>query len=299
MRLFTVLWFMLFLLTGVLKAQDYLEKLLLLESKPSKDPVKATFKSTRVINGHSVETMAAKHLDFRISHRFGEIKDVDNFFGLDMAKIRLGLEYGITDRLMIGIGRSSHRKELDGFIKYKALQQNEDGSMPVSVVLLGASTLRTEERRFSNPNFDWQLENGMAYISQVLIARKFSSSFSLQLSPTVVHRNVVLRKDDQNMVLACGIGGRYKLTKRVSFNAEYFYQLPGENAKRYTNALSFGFDIETGGHVFQLHLTNSPNMNERGFITENTGTWGDGNIFYGFNISRTFSFDNQAKGKTW
>ncbi len=299
MRNFLMLTASFLLISGMAKAQDDLDKILAEDSKPSKDAVKATFKSTRVINGHSVETMAAKHLDFRISHRFGEITDVDNFFGLDMAKIRLGLEYGITDRLMVGIGRSSHRKELDGFVKYKALQQTEDGSMPVSVVLLGASTLRTEEREFANPNYQWKLENGMAYISQALIARKFSTNLSLQISPTIVHRNVVTFKSDQNTVLACGFSGRYKVSKRVSVNAEYFYQLPGENAKIYYDALSLGVDIETGGHVFQLHLTNSPSMNERGFIAENTGSWGHGNIYYGFNISRTFSFDTQRGGKSW
>lgn len=292
MKFFTLSSVFIFFSLG-LYAQDGLEQLLLLEAKPSKDPVRATFKSTRVINGHSVETMAAKHLDFRISHRFGEITDVDNFFGLDIAKIRLGLEYGITDNLMVGVGRSNLHKEIDGFVKYKLLKQNEDNSSPVSLVFLGASSLRTEEREFSDPKFNWALENGLSYTSQLLIARKFSERVSLQLSPTVVHRNVVVRKSDQNTVLACGIGGRVKLTKRISLNGEYFYQLPGANADRFHNALSIGFDIETGGHVFQLHFTNSQYMNERGFITETIGSWGHGDIFYGFNISRTFSFDTR------
>jgi hypothetical protein len=123
----------------------------------------------------------------------------------------------------------------------------------------------------------------------MIIARKFSDKLSLQLSPTMIHRNLVLTTEDENDVYAIGTAGRYKLTKRTALNAEYFYVLPGETADNFYNSLSVGFDIETGGHVFQLHLTNSQGMIEKFFIPANAGRWSKGDIYFGFNISRVFS----------
>ena len=267
--------------------------------KPSKSFATATFKSTRIINGHSNETMAKNHLDFRISHRFGKVNDgAYNFFGLDQASMRIGLEYGLTDKLMVGLGRSTSQKTFDSFVKYKILRQAKGPlSSPISLTALGAwdaiSLSTSPQFRFYNNQERW------TYTSQLLIARKFNERISLQLSPTYVHRNKVEASTDPNDIFLLGIGGRTKITKRTTFNAEYFYRLPLSlesglvpNPNNY-NSLSIGFDIETGGHVFQLHFTNSLGMVERQFLTQTAGQWTKGDIHYGFNISRTFSFDKK------
>ena len=250
---------------------------------------KATFKTSRIINGHSIENAAAGVLDFRISHRFNTIENgVYDIFGLDGATLRLGFEYGINDRLMAGVGRSTYQKTYDGFLKYKILrQQTGKKNMPLSLSLFSSTTVSTLKWQY--PDRKNYFTSRLAFCHQLLIARKFSSSTSIQLTPTVVHYNLVEKKEYKNDVFAIGIGGRQKLNKRVSINAEYFYVLPNQINKENTNSLSFGFDIETGGHVFQLHFTNATAMIERGFIGETTGKWLDGAIRFGFNLSRVFT----------
>jgi Membrane bound beta barrel domain (DUF5777) len=263
---------------------------------PADDVTRATFKSTRIVTAHSVETVAKKHLEFRISHRFGKINSgAYELWGLDQASIRLGFEYGVTDRFTVGLGRSSHQKVFDGFAKYKLIQQQTGTrNIPVTVTLLGTSTIQTLK---VNENIypDYPFTNRITYTAQVLVARKFSDRFSAQLSPTLVHRNALFEGQGNYQLMACGVGGRLKISKRTSFNAEYFYTLPDQLPSPYTNMLSLGFDIETGGHVFQLHCTNSQSMIEKGFVGETTGQWGKGDIFYGFNISRMFSFNKKEK----
>jgi hypothetical protein len=255
----------------------------------------ATFKATRVINGHSVELVPRKELLFLISHRFGMVNSgAYNFFGLDNATIRLALEYGLTDRLNVGLGRSSLQKTFDGYLKYKLLgQQGYGWTRPVTVTAFASTAIKT--LAFANPERDNQFSSRLAFTYQLLLARKFNERFSFQLSPTLVHRNLVATVRDDNNVLALGAGSRFKLTKRTSFNAEYYYLLPGPTADDLRNVLSLGFDIETGGHVFQLHLTNAQGMIEKFFIPETIGNWGKGDIFFGFNISRVFDFNKDPK----
>ncbi|WP_435356031.1 DUF5777 family beta-barrel protein [Emticicia sp. SJ17W-69] len=312
-----IFFFILFLTTIKVSAQDDPMDILNNNTKPTTTVATATFKSTRVINGQSVETIAKKHLDFRISHRFGALNTgAYNYFGLDQATMRMGFEYGITNDLMIGIGRSSTQKTFDYFGKYKLLKQSSGAkTMPVSVTLfasLAAVSLSSNaENSASSPLFDNNIER-WTYCSQLLIARKFSDDFSLQISPTYLHRNKVFRINssdgseilEPNDIFAIGLGGRYKINKRTSINAEYFYRLPSLNSQyalnaNYHNSLSVGVDIETGGHVFQLHFTNSLGMIEKQFIAENTEKWTNGGIHWGFNLSRTFSFDREKKKKTW
>ncbi len=259
-------------------------------------PVAATFKSTRIINGHSVETMKRNHLDFRISHRFGRLNSgAYELFGLDQAEIRLGFEYGITDNLMVGIGRSSTQKAYDFFGKYKLLKQTTGGTrqVPVSVTLFGSTVARTQ--RSFVPGDVWTAQEKLSYTGQILIARKFSERLSLQLSPTYLYRNRPELDGDQQVLLALGIGGRLKVSRRVSINGEYFYAFRENDNLPYYNSLAVGVDIETGGHVFQLHFTNSLGMIEKQFIGETTGSWGKGDIHYGFNISRTFSLNKKKQ----
>lgn len=280
----------LFLFHATRAQQDTTDLLSLLgEEEQTTDYTIATFKSTRVINMHSVENVAAGHLDFRISHRFGTINSgAQNLWGLDQAYMRLGFEYGITDHLMAGFGRSNVNKEIDGFVKYKIFRQSSGlKNFPVTISWFSSAVLRTTP--YDNTDRTNYFTSRMYYCHQLLIARKFNDALSVQVAPTLVHRNLIPDSTVKNDVYALGLGGRYKITTRTSFNAEWVYVPDGQIASMYKNSLSLGFDIETGGHVFQLHFTNSKPMNEKGFITETTGSWKEGDIQFGFNVSRIFS----------
>jgi len=208
--------------------------------------------------------------------------------------MRLALEYGITDNLNVGFGRSSYEKTFDGFLKYRFLRQQDGGwQRPVSAVLFGSAALNS--LRPSDPERNVMFKSRLTYTTQLLIARKFNQNLSVQVTPTWIHRNLVPTRRDETDVYAIGLAGRHKITKRTSFNAEYFYLLPGYTADTYTNALSLSFDIETGGHVFQLLFSNSIGMIEKNLIAGNTGTWKNGDIYFGFNISRVFDLDRSRK----
>jgi hypothetical protein len=249
----------------------------------------ATFKTTRLINGHSIENVGKGVMDVKISHRFGQLNNgAYELFGLDNASMRMGVDYGITHYLMVGIGRSTFQKTFDAFFKIKLLRQSTGKiKMPFTVSYVPTIALRT--LKWEDPNRKNYFSSRLSYTHQLLIARKFSENTSLQLMPTYIHRNLAVLATDPNDLLAIGIGGRQKLSKRISLTMEYYYQIPGFKIEGTSNALSAGFDIETGGHVFQLHFTNSRAMTEKNFITETTGKWGKGDIFFGFNISRVFT----------
>lgn len=277
-------------LSGTAFSQDDL--LAELKSEADTDPgyTEATFKSTRVINSHSSETLAEGSLDFRISHRFGKLNSgAYNFWGLDEATIRLALEYGITDRFTVGLGRSSFEKTYDGYVKYKLLRQrkNNASSFPVSITWFSNAAYNTlkngDEVIEENPEYRF------SFAHQLIIARKFSPGVSLQVAPILIHRNLKEEFETSNDTYAVELGGRVKVSKRVSINADYFYRLNTNTVNPYYNSFSLGVDIETGGHVFQLHFTNSQGMIEEMFVTRTDGQWSKGDIFYGFNISRQFA----------
>lgn len=273
-------------------SQDDLMKMLEAETRDENavEVTTATFKTTRLINGHSIENVAAGVLDFRISHRFGYMSGgAYELWGLDEASIRLGLDYGLTKRWMIGIGRSTYQKQYDGFTKFKVLQQS-GGARKVPVTVSAVASIMYKSLHFENPARENYYTSNLYYSGQVLIARKFSDGLSLQLMPSVVHYNLVLNANDPNDILALGAGGRLKISKRTSINAEYYYQVPGYKfVKETKNSLAIGFDIETGGHVFQLYCTNSTGMTERTYIAETTGDFFNGDIRFGFTISRVFT----------
>ncbi|WP_223827658.1 DUF5777 family beta-barrel protein [Hymenobacter armeniacus] len=256
-----------------------------------REAVAATFKGTHIINSQSVETPGQGTLAFLIQHRFGTINSGPyEFFGLDNAVLRLSFEYGVTDRLALGLGRSSQEKTFDGFVKYKALQQSTGAHpMPVSVTLFASSAITTLKFNQTANTAERSTASRLDYTYQVLLARKFSPSLSVQLMPTLIHRNYVALEGMQNDVYSIGAGLRQKLTKRLALTADYFYLLPGYVADNYRNALGVGVDIETGGHVFQLHLTNSSGMVEKFFVPQTTGNFFDGDIFFGFTVARNFT----------
>lgn len=282
------------------KAQDVdLDKMLEDEQKKEQKNkiqyTEATFKTTRLINGHSIENTAKGILDLKISHRFGQLNGgFYEFFGLDNASMRWGFDYGITPKLMVGFGRSTYQKQYDVFAKYKILRQSTGKvEMPLSLSVMASAMVKT--LKWDDPGRQNYFSSRLYYAYQLLAARKFSENTSIQIMPTVVHYNLVPLAGDPNDVIALGFGGRQKISKRVSINAEYYYQLPGNKLSNTSNSLSVGFDIETGGHVFQLHFTNSPGMTERTFVSETFGKWGKGDILFGFNVSRVFSFKKRHK----
>ncbi len=284
-----ILYILLFICCSTFVSSQEDDLLSLLEEEETIDLTKASFKTNRVINLHSLENTAKGVLDVKISHRFGFLNTgIDDLFGLDMASIRIGADYGLSNRLMIGFGRSSFEKTYDGFAKFKILRQSTGlKTMPFTLSAFASTAIKTTP--FQNPDRENLFSSRMYYTFQLILGRKFSESFSFQLSPTVVHRNLVRLNSESNDVYAIAAASRIKLNKRTSINAEYIYVLPDQLAPGFRNSLSIGFDIETGGHVFQLHFTNSTSMIEKGFVSETTGNFFDGDIHFGFNVSRVFT----------
>ena len=256
-----------------------------------------TFKGTTIINGQSVEIPGHNDLRFLVSHRFGAVNTgLYNFFGLDQGTTRLGFEYGIKDIVSFSIGRSTYEKTYDLGIKVKVLRQQTGlRNIPMTMTLYFAGFAETT--KWQDPERDNLFSSRLSYISQVLMARKFTKNLSLQISPAWVHVNLVPSLSDQNNIFSVGLGGRYKLAPKFSINGEYYYLLPGETADDYANSLSFGVDIETGGHVFQLHFTNSRLMFAPGYIARTDGKWREGDIFIGFNIFRNFTLGKKSINK--
>lgn len=256
------------------------------QEEKDKGEVAETFKETRIVNGHSVETTGEGDLNMIIAHRFGTIDEgVYDWFGLDEATMRIGLDYGVTPNFTIGLGRSTFQKTYDGYAKLKILRQNND--MPISMVAFTSSAINTvrfneEEKAYKS------FKHRLFYTAQLMVARKFSDRFSWQLMPTLVHRNLVQTTAESNNVFALGTATRIQLSKTIGLNLEYYYVPDDQLVDGTTNSFSIGFDIETNGHTFQLHFTNSQGMIEKAFITETTGDWLDQGVHFGFNISRVF-----------
>lgn len=278
-----------------LAAQDLDSMLLTLE--PTQGPVYtlSTFKSTRVVLAQSVEAPVNGDLTFIISHRFGDIRGgFYDFFGLDNARNRLGLEYGIGDIIGLTFGRNSYEKTYDGAVKIRMVRQ-QTGVKNIPLSLTWYSEIYLNTLKWSDPERDNLFSSRISYANQLLIARKFGKRLSLQLSPSHVHRNLVEYEIDQNDVFALGFSGKYNFARKVSINAEYFWLLPGQTADDFENSLSLGFDFETGGHVFQLHLSNSQGITTKDFIAGTTGRWLDGDLYLGFNIYRVFPLGKKRK----
>jgi len=287
---------LLFLLPTFCFAQDDLLKELQESEKKETEYVISTFNGSRLVNGQSVETRHKRELEFIFAHRFGRINDgIYELFGLDQAYVRIGLEYGITDRLSAGFGRNSVDKTMDTYLRYKVFRQTIGGGMPVSITAFGNAAVKTSPKK-KDADYDIQLQDRMSYTAQVLIARKFSPALSLQLMPTIVHRNIVAdQTTENNDEFALGIGGRLKVSRSVSLNSEYYYRFDVPAGNPYYNSLGFGVDIETGGHVFQLVLTNTRGLTERAFISETDGDFLAGDLHLGFNVTRTFQFKGARK----
>jgi hypothetical protein len=275
-------------------AQEDLLKELEQSSEPKTEYVRQTFKSTRLVNSQTVESKGKGELEFIFAHRFGLINDgIYELFGLDQAFVRIGLEYGLNDRWGVGFGRNSVDKTMDFYTRYKILQQSTgQRNMPVTVSAFVNTAIRTSPRNQDLVE-PFNFEDRVSYTAQLLIARKFTNNLSLQLMPVLVHKNTVDRVLENNDQLALGMGGRYKITKSVALTSEYYYRFDVPDENPYYDAFGVGVDIETGGHVFQLVLSNTRGLTERAVITETSGDLGNGDLHFGFNVTRTFQLKKQ------
>jgi hypothetical protein len=226
---------------------------------------------------------------FIVGHRFGALNDkpLYNLFGMDVAQIRFEYSYNPVPWLNVGMGRSSGSKTYDGFTKLRLLRQSKGGkglNSPVSVVWYSSMTLTTVP--FTD-GFDHYFTDRLAYAHQLMVARKLNDKVSLQVAPTLVHFNLVPLASDRNDQLGLGLSGRYKLTQRMAITAEtMFRQTPFAGTHM---PLSVGLDLETGGHVFQFHVTNARSMADPQWMMQTPGSWANGDLFLGFNISRVFT----------
>ena len=268
------------LVASSLSAQDDL--LGDMPSEPVITPVNFAFKTTRVVNLQSVETLGEGVFDFKIQHRFGALNSgASNAFGLDLATIRIGGEYGLTPKVTLGLGRSPVEKTIDGYAKIKWVQQMRGGGSPVSVLTVASAAYRNQ-----NYTAEPSLVERLAYVGQVIVGRKFNEKLSLQVVPSVVHYNWV-NVAVPNTQFALGLGMRHKLTMRSSLNLEWIPVLSDKGT--FYNSFSIGMDVETGGHVFQMGFTNSIGLSENLFLTRNTTQWNNAGIRFGFNMSRVFT----------
>jgi len=254
----------------------------------------ATFKAVKIINGQSIETPGKNEMVFSISHRFGMINSgIYDFFGLDeTANIRFAFDYGLSDKLAIGIGRSKYEKAYDTYIKYKIIaQQTGIKNRPFTLSVFASTNINTFN--YTYPDIKNTYTRKLVYTAELLIARKFSDNFSVQITPGIIHRNIVKLPGEPNDMYYTGIGARFKLTARLSLNAEYFYRYNHQFSNNMQDMAAIGIDIETGGHVFQIMVTNSAGLTEQAFITQTPNKLTDGDLMLGFNISRIFAFNKQ------
>jgi len=246
----------------------------------------AAFKGLKVVNFESTKLVAKKELILIIAHRFGSIENgFDSFFGLDDAVTLINFVYGISDSFNVGVSRSSFQKIYEASAKYRLVRQKESG-FPFTIVGYNSVMINSSLEEGNLPKLEFS--DRLSYTFQLLISRKVNSNFSLEIAPTFFHDNFVFFDNQHNSQYAIGLGGRHKLSKRWSINVDYGWHLNRADNSPFKNPLSIGFDLETGGHVFQMHFTNAQAMNTNGFLGQATGDWGDGDIYFGFNLSRVF-----------
>lgn len=250
------------------------------------ESVVAAFKSLKIVNLESTKLAAKGDLYLVIAHRFGYIDNgFEDFFGLDVANTRIQFVYGLTNGITIHTSRSGFQKAYEVATKYRLAGQKKQG-FPFEIVGFNSLSINTELDKTTLPKLEFT--DRLAYVNQILISRKFNDNLSLEIAPTHFHQNYVSNNFQDNSQFALGLGGRYKFSKRWSFNMDYAAHLNRASNSGFKNPLSIGFDLETGGHVFQMHFTNSQAMHESGYLGNTTGSWNDGQIAFGFNLIRVF-----------
>lgn len=255
-----------------------------IDTDTPKEKVSAAFKGLKIVNLESTKLAAKGDLYFIVAHRFGSIKDgFEGFYGLDNANTQLKFVYGLTDYLTI----SGARSELayDFSTKFILLNQITDG-FPVTIAGFSSLAINNTLKESLYPKLTF--DDRFTYVGQLLISRKYSEKLSLEVAPTIFHENFVDNAQQDNTQYAIGVGGRYKLSKRWSLNIDYAAHLNRASNSIYKNPLSIGFDLETGGHVFQMHFTSSQGIHEAGYLAQTTGDWTKADVFFGFNLLRVF-----------
>ncbi|MRX70113.1 hypothetical protein SAMN06265349_10750 [Flavobacterium resistens] len=254
------------------------------ETPSAKEKVTSAFKALKIVNLESTKLAAKGDLYFVVAHRFGSIKDgFEGFYGLDNANTQIKFIYGVTNGLNVSAARSEFA--YDFATKYMLFPQIKDG-FPVTIAGFNSLSINNTLKESLYPKL--QFKDRLTYVAQLLISRKFSEKLSLEIVPSFFHQNFVEDVDQSNTQYAVGFGGRYKFAKRWSLNMDYAAHLNRAPNSLYKNPLSIGFDLETGGHVFQMHFTSSQAIDEAGYLGRTTGDWTKGDIFFGFNLARVF-----------
>ena len=306
-----IIFFALVVISSGLKAQtdtlkkstsaDSLLNTLNAQNEARSVPVIATFKSTRLILSETSETVKKNNLNFVVIHRFGDIAGSaggsGTFFGLDNSSdIYIGFEYGLTNNLDIDFGRSKFAQLIDLGLKYAIVHQTADDNTPFAVTLLGKTGLRPYKNDGSFNTFT----DRFSYVAQVIIARKFSSKFSLQITPTFVRDNSAFPfiPGNENQFFAMGVAGRLKITKRFGIILDYAHPFSsfrqhatGDNA--FYDPIGIGIEIETGGHVFTINFSNAKAISESNYLSFSQSNWAKGQFRLGFTISRIFDLNGK------
>lgn len=276
------LLFVLLLLPVLSFSQDDLLKDI--DSTAANEKVESAFKGLKIVNLESTKLAAKGDLYFIVAHRFGSVKDgFEGFFGLDNAVTQLKFVYGLNNWFTVSAARSEQAYDFSG--KY-LLKSQVKGGFPVAIVGFTSIGFNNVLKESNYPKL--QFEDRMIYVSQLLVSRKFTNNLSLELAPTYLHENFVVDDNQDNSQFLVGMGGRYKFAKRWSLNVDYATHLNRSDTSLYHDALSVGVDLETGGHVFQMHFTNSQGIHEAGYLANTPGLWEKGDIFFGFNLLRAF-----------
>ena len=286
MKIYRIVSSVVFMLTlNTANAQDDLLKEL--DSEVStKQMTSAAFKGLQRWSMQSTKGASKNEWYFLVSHRFGDLtKGFDNFFGMDSALTKIGALYGATDWLTLGVSRHTYNKTYELSMKYRIANQYDNG-FPVSIVGYNTMDINSDLEKKLYPSLKGS--DRLAFSSQLIISRKFSENLSLEMNPIYIHKNLYdpALEDKDNFIL--GVGGRYKVSKRMSINAEYGARLNAVEKLNYHNPVSIGLDIDTGGHIFQMVLSNSQAMNDVAYFTNASGDWSGGGIYFGFNMYRVF-----------
>jgi len=289
------------------RLSDALDKEVSTKENNKKHFAYATFKGTHLINARTIETIKKHELDFRVSHRFGdlggEFGGIKRFYGLDNSTdIKISFDYGISDRLTFGIGRAKGATDIrelyEASLKFKMIRQGDDEGWPITMtafVNTVASGMSSNIKPNTPDHFE-KFSDRLSFAGEVFIASKISDGFSLMVIPAYIHTNYVIA-NDVNDVYAIGVAGRLKITKRMGLVADYFKVFRDQksidkfkaNGLTFYNPLGVGLEFETGGHVFDLTFTNCTSILENQFIPYTTTTWKMGQFRWGFNLSRIFS----------
>jgi len=272
-----------FLLGFNLFAQNDLLKELENQVKPDKS-VSNSFDALKIVNLESTKLVGEGDFYFVIAHRFGSVKNgLTDFFGLDQATIRFSFFIGLSDKFNLGLSRSEFRKTYEISTKYKIVQQKKEG-FPFNIVGFNSIGVNTEISKKDFPKLAFK--HRLTYFNELLISRRINKNLSLEIAPIFIKENFVFNDNQDNSQFVLAFGGSHKLNKSLSLNFDYAHNFNRASHSGFRDPLSFGLDIQVGGHVCQLVFSNSQQLTDANYITNATGNWGKADFFFGFNLLR-------------